>query len=291
MKSLRKVALLGCLFVGIFSFGFSEEFKTSISFMGSSSLAPVISKIGNTFMEQKKNWNNVDKNFPEKTIEIYISSAGSGAGVKSVIENTSDFGMVARLVKESEKAKLPEYKEFVVASDALTVSINNENPLLKYRKEITKEELRKIFSGEYKYWNDLDSRLDKKEIIVVTRDLGGGAHEVFQKAIMGKTDVKADSIQAPSMGALATKIVSNKYTIGYASFGVYNQNKDKITALVVDGVEATKENIISGAYKIQRPLLFMKNGELSPQEQAFVDYVFTKEGMKMVEENGYIPVK
>ena len=44
---------------------------------------------------------------------------------------------------------------------------------------------------------------------------------------MGKTDVKDDAIQAPSMGALAAKLVENKYAIGYASFGMYNQIKIK----------------------------------------------------------------
>lgn len=260
-------------------------------FNGSSSLAPVISKISTDFIEGYVTWDKVNPEFPKKNIAIYVSAGGSGAGVKSVIEGVSDFGMVARLVKDSEKAKIKDYKEFVVASDALTISVNKENPILKYQKDISSETLKKIFSGEYKYWSDVDSRLEKKEIVVVTRDFGGGAHEVFQKSVMGKTDVKADAIQAPSMGALATKIVENKYAIGYASFGMYNQNKDKIEAFAVDGVEPTVENILSNAYKIQRPLLFMKSGELTPQEKAFVDYVFSEKGMEAVSKSGYIPVK
>lgn len=281
--------------LAMFSFTFmatnAEEFKGQIMFNGSSSLAPVISKISTDFIEGYVTWDKVNPEFPKKNIAIYVSAGGSGAGVKSVIEGVSDFGMVARLVKDSEKAKIKDYKEFVVASDALTISVNRENPILKYQKDISSETLKKIFSGEYKYWSDVDPRLEKKEIVVVTRDFGGGAHEVFQKSVMGKTDVKADAIQAPSMGALATKIVENKYAIGYASFGMYNQNKDKIEAFAVDGVEPTVENILSNAYKIQRPLLFMKNGELTPQEKAFVDYVFSEKGMEAVSKSGYIPVK
>lgn len=108
---------------------------------------------------------------------------------------------------------------------------------------------------------------------------------------MGDSEVKADAIQAPSMGALAAKIVENKYAIGYASFGMYNQNKDKIAAFAVDETLPTVENILSGAYKIQRPLLFIKSGELTPQEKAFVDYIFSEKGMKAVSDSGYIPVK
>lgn len=291
MRRMVKLAISSLLFLVMSALVCAEEFKGQIMFNGSSSLAPVISKISTNFIEGYVTWDKVNSEFPQKNIAIYVSAGGSGAGVKSVIEGVSDFGMVARNVKDSEKAKIKNYKEFVVASDALTISVNSENPILKYQKDISTEALRKIFSGEYKYWSDVDSRLEKKEIVVVTRDLGGGAHEVFQNSIMGDTDVKLDAIQAPSMGALATKIVENKYAIGYASFGVYNQNKDKITALSVDGIVPTVDNILSGAYKIQRPLLFIKDGELTAQEKAFVDYIFSEEGMKAVEDSGYIPVK
>ena len=50
------------------------------------------------------------------------------------------------------------------------------------------------------------SFLAKSRNHVVTRDLGGGAHEVFQQKIMGSVEVTKDAIQAPSMGALVTKV-------------------------------------------------------------------------------------
>jgi phosphate transport system substrate-binding protein len=36
--------------------------------------------------------------------------------------------------------------------------------------------------------------------------------------------VRKDAIQAPSMGALVTKIIENKNAIGYASSGISAQN-------------------------------------------------------------------
>ena len=57
----------------------------------------------------------------------------------------------------------------------------------------------------------------------------------------------------------------------------------------VDGVEPTVENIISDAYKIQRPVMFVTGDKLTPSEQAFVDYVFSQAGYNATEANGYIP--
>lgn len=267
------------------------KFESQILFNGSSTLAPVIAKISTEFIEGFVTWDKVDASYPAENIAIYVSAGGSGQGVKSVIDKTSDFGMIARTVKDSEKEQMPELKEFKVGIDALTLGVNPSNPVLTVKDNLTKDEIVKMFSGEFKTWKDLDSSLPDKEIIVVTRDIGGGAHEVFQSKVMGDVQVKADAIQAPSMGALVTKIIENEYTIGYASFGVVNQNQGKVIPLKVDGIEATEENIISGDYIIQRPLIAIINGELTAPQQSFVDYMIGDEGLKVVESMGFIPVK
>lgn len=270
----------------------SEKSDVSqVMFNGSSTLAPVISKIATNFTEKNEKWNKVDSNLPDKDITIYVSSGGSGAGVKAVVDSTSDFGLLARDVKDDEKGKIENLKEYKVGIDALTISVNPKNPILKVKEDLTTDEIKKIFSGEYKTWNQVEASLPAKEIVVVTRDVGGGAHEVFQKKIMGDAEVSKSSIQAPSMGALVTKIIENEYAIGYASFGVAKQNEGKVSPLKVDGVHATAETILDGSYKIQRPLLIIGKGELTPLQKSFMDYVKSDEGIKVIEEMGFVPVK
>ena len=268
----------------------SKDFKAQITFNGSSTLAPVMSAIATDFIEEYTTWDKVDSNFPEENIAIYVSAGGSGAGVKAALEGTSDFGMLARGIKDEEKEKLGDMKDFTLGIDALTISINPENPLYKIKDDLSTDEIKKIFSGEYKYWDEVDSSLEHKEIVVVIRDLGGGAHGVFQKSIMGDAEVREDAIQAPSMGALVTKIIENKDAIGYASFGMVNQNEGKLIPLKVDGVEATKETIVDGSYKISRPLIVVKKGELTPEQQAFMDVVTSEKGSEIIEKMGFVPV-
>ena len=172
----------------------TETFQSQILFNGSSTLAPVIAQISTNFIEEFVTWNKVDASFPEKNVAIYVSAGGSGQGVKSVIDNSSDFGMVARSVKDAEKEQLTNLKEYKVGIDALTIAVNPNNAILKIKDNLTTEEIVKIFSGEYKNWSDLDPTLPEKEIVVVTRDIGGGAHEVFQSKVMGDATVKTDAI-------------------------------------------------------------------------------------------------
>ena len=225
--------------------------SNQILFNGSSTLAPVITSMATTFFDTYGTWDAYDSSLPKEDIAIYVSAGGSGQGTKAVIDGTA-------------------------VNDVLD--------------NLTTEQIVGLFSGEYATWKDLDSSLPDEEVVVITRDINGGAHEVFQKNIMGDTEVKADAIQASSMGELVQDIIDNQYAIGYASFGVANQNEGKVTPLKVNGVAATKENILDGSYIIQRPLLLVGSGDPTDVQQAFLDYVLGDEGQKTVEDMGFIPM-
>lgn len=198
--------------------------------------------------------------------------------------------MVARSVKDEEKEAITDEKEYQVGIDALTIAVNPENPVTSVLDDLSTERIVALFSGEYATWKDLDDSLPDEKVVVITRDINGGAHEVFQKNIMGDTEVSSEAIQASSMGELVQDIIDNQYAIGYASFGVANQNAGKVVTLKVNGVEPTKENIINGSYIIQRPLLIVGSGEPTDVQQAFLDVILGEEGQKTVEEMGFIPM-
>ena len=265
--------------------------SNQILFNGSSTLAPVITSIATNFFDTYGTWKSYDSSLPDEDIAIYVSAGGSGQGTKAVIDGTSTFGMVARSVKDEEKKAIKDEKEYQVGIDALTIAVNPQNPVTGVLDDLSTDQIVKLFSGEYKTWKDLDSSLPDEEVVVITRDINGGAHEVFQKNIMGDTDVKSDAIQASSMGELVQDIIDNPYAIGYASFGVANQNAGKVVTMKVNGVEPTKENIINGSYIIQRPLLLVGSGEPTDVQQAFLDVVLGDEGQKTVEDMGFIPMK
>lgn len=262
-----------------------------ILFTGSSTIAPIIQTTASTFYEKNKTWDKVDGSLPKSNIEIYVSSGGSGVGTAAMIDGTADFGMVAREVKKEEKEAIRDEKEFKIGIDALTIAVNPQNPVTSTQNDLSKDQIIKLFSGEYKKWNDLDPTLPNEDIVVITRDLNGGAHEVFQQKIMGDVDVTPNSIQASSMGELVQDIIDNPHAIGYASFGVASRNAGKVAPLKVDGIEASEANILDGSYPIQRPLLLIASGELSKQEQAFLDTIQGEAGQKIISQLGFIPVK
>ena len=183
----------------------ADSDSNQILFNGSSTLAPVITSMATTFFDA------YDSSLPKEDIAIYVSAGGSGQGTKAVIDGTATFGMVARSVKDEEKEAIKNEKEYQVGIDALTIAVNPANPVNDVLDDLTTEQIVGLFSGEYATWKDLDSSLPDEEVVVITRDINGGAHEVFQKNIMGDTEVKADAIQASSMGELVQDIIDNQY--------------------------------------------------------------------------------
>lgn len=79
--------------------------STQLTYNGSSTLAPVISKIATDFTEKNKTWNHADSSLPDKDITIYVSSGGSGTGIKAVIDGTADFGFSSTRSERQRKSK------------------------------------------------------------------------------------------------------------------------------------------------------------------------------------------
>ena len=271
----------------------ASDFKAQILFCGSTSLYPIMSSLASSFTEKYETWDKVDASFPKENISIYVAPGGSGVGVKAAVDGTADFGMLARDIKDKEVESLgKDYKSFEVAKDALTVSVSSKNPNADKLENLDTETLQKIFDGEYTKWNQVDSALSDDEIHVYIRDLSGGAYEVFQKAVMGDKEITPSATQSASMTELATNVANDPNGIGYVGFGAFNKANKESTVLKeikVDGVEASEENILSGDYKIQRPVMFVTGKAITKNEQAFIDYVFSEAGYDAVVANGYIP--
>lgn len=263
----------------------------SIKIGGSSTLAPVVAKLADDYTEKYKTWKKVKDSFPDEPIAIFVATGGSGFGVKSATNGTVDIGLVSRVVTEAEKQKLPNHKLYTVGYDALTIAVHPQNPVAKVKPNLTKDEVKRIFAGEIKTWKQLDAALPDRPIVLAIRDLGGGASQAFDEAVMKGTPVAKEAIQFPSMGALAGKVQENVDAVGYVSTGLVQQNKGKIAVLSVDGIEPTNENIVSGKYTIARPLILIAKAQPDERQQEFINYLLSDTGLKTLEDMGFVPAK
>lgn len=134
------------------------------------------------------------------------------------------------------------------------------------------------------------------KITVISREDGSGTRGAFieltgveeKDADGNKTDnTKKDALICKSTDVVLTQVAGDKNAIGYISFGSLN---DKVKVLKVDGVEPSTQTIESGEYKIVRPFNIAVKDGLSDAAQDFENYILSKEGQQVIEDNGYIMI-
>jgi len=136
---------------------------------------------------------------------------------------------------------------------------------------------------------------DTKEISVVSREDGSGTRgafiELFGIEVKGDDGSRKDmttkeAIIAKQTDVMMQNIVGDKYAIGYISLGSMNST---VKALLIDGVEATAENVKNGSYPVARPFNVATKGELTGLAKDFLDFVMSAEGQAVVAKS-YIAV-
>ena len=85
---------------------------------------------------------------------------------------------------------------------------------------------------------------------------------------------------------MMTTVAGNKNAIGYVSLGSLDENQVK--AVLIDGAQATAENVKNDTYKVSRPFNIATKGEPAGLAKDFIDYILSEEGQAVVEENGYV---
>ena len=131
---------------------------------------------------------------------------------------------------------------------------------------------------------------------VLSREDGSGTRGAFielfgieeKDADGNKVDNTTEAAKITnSTSVMLSTVAQDENAIGYVSLGSLN---DTVTAVKIDGAEATAENIESGDYKVVRPFNIATKDDVSEAAQDFINYIMSADGQAVIEENGYISV-
>lgn len=244
-----------------------SELKGTITIAGSTSVQPLSEELARAFKEK------------HPQVDINIAGGGSGAGIKAAQEGTAEIGASSRDLKPDEEGTL---NKTIIAKDGIAIVVHPKNSV----NELTVEQTRKIFAGEITNWEDVGGK--SAAINLFTREEGSGTRDAFQEMVMGKdTKISGNASVLNATGALRTAVAGDINGIGYISLGSLDKS---VKALKIDGVEPSGATILDGTYKISRPFLYLTKGEPDGIVKAYLDFVLSSEGQKIVAEK-FIPVK
>ena len=245
----------------------TEELSGTLSMNGSTSMEKVIKAVNGAFMEKNEG------------VTVNLNLTGSGTGIQEASEGKCDIGNSSRKLKDEESEKLDAT---VVGLDGIALVVNPVNKL----EDISLEDLAKVYSGEITNWKELGG--DDKAIVVIGREDGSGTRDGFESIVMGDKEPKYAQ-ELESTGSVINAVATTDGAIGYASLANVDET---VKALKVGGVEATEENVKSGAYEVQRPFICATlKGSDNKLVKAYLDFILSEEGQALVLAQGAVPVK
>lgn len=134
------------------------------------------------------------------------------------------------------------------------------------------------------------------DITICSREDGSGTRGAFielfgieeKDADGNKVDNTTEAAKITnSTSVMMSTVEGDVNAIGYISLGSLN---DSVTALKIDGAEATAENILAGTYKVVRPFNIATTAEVSDAAADFIAYIMSTEGQQVITDEGYISV-
>ncbi|MGO2108917.1 MAG: PstS family phosphate ABC transporter substrate-binding protein [Staphylococcus equorum] len=249
---------------------------------GSSTVGPIIEKLNEKFAKENSD------------VTVSSGTSGTGGGFEKFISGNTDFSNASRPIKDEEKKKLEDkgikYNEFEVAKDGVTIAVNKENDFVN---ELTKDQLKDIYSGEAKSWKDVNPEWPDKEIKSFSPDQSHGTYDFFTEEVMDDGDIKAE--KNADTNVIVQSVQKNEQGIGYFGYNFFEENKDKLKAVEIKDdrgkvTKPTKESIQDGSYALSRPLFIYTNEKKLKENEGFQDFmkfIFEDKG-KSAEEAGFV---
>jgi len=232
-------------------------------------------------------------------VEVEVSGGGSGVGIAALLKGAVDIANASRDLKpsEAEQAQKNTGKKpvgFTVGFDALAVYVHKDNPL----NEITFEQLTDLYAegGKTTRWSELGVKIPgvKDDTIVrVSRQSSSGTYEFFREHALGNRDFRMGSRDLSGSKEVVELVGGTLTAIGYSGMGYATSAIKTLKVTSKPGSPAIAPTVAAvhdKTYPLARSLHVYTLGEPQGAVKAYIDWILSDAGQKVVEDSGYVPV-
>jgi phosphate transport system substrate-binding protein len=268
--------------------GGGESVSGNIRVEGSSTVQPITQAAAELFREEN----------PEARIEV--GGAGTSDGFEAFCQGDTQISDASRPIDVAEEVPVceengVEFIEIPVAYDGISVVVNSQNDWVT---GITSEELKTMWEpqaeGQITRWDQVRSEWPDRELSLYGPGTESGTYEFFNEAIVGNEEEvnRSDYEASEDDNVLVQGVSGDANALGYFGYSYYENNRDALKALAVDGVEPTEDSIRSGEYMLSRPLfIYVSTKALKNNDavQPFVDFYVSEQNLdRLVEAAKYV---
>jgi phosphate transport system substrate-binding protein len=292
--SPRRVALVAVAALALASCGggssSSSDLTGNILIDGSSTVAPLMTLLAEDFQDENSG------------VRVTVGTSGTGGGFEKFCAGETDIANASREIKESEieacKANGIEFLEVIIANDALSVVVNNDNT---WAKCLTVDQLQTMWGpeaeGKVSNWNQIDASFPNQSLDLFGAGTDSGTFDYFTKEINGEEgSSRTDYNPSEDDNVTVKGVEGDKGALGYFGFSYLEENITKVKALEVDGgkgcVAPSLENVQNGTYTpLSRPLYVYVSLKGAQREEVKAFFEFVGENLdSLTEEALFIPL-
>jgi phosphate transport system substrate-binding protein len=268
--------------------GGGEPVSGSIRIEGSSTVQPITQAAAELFREEN----------PEARIQV--GGAGTSDGFEAFCQGDTQISDASRPIDVAEEVPVceengVEFIEIPVAYDGISVVVNSQND---WATDVTSEELKTMWEpaaeGQITQWNQVRSEWPDKPLNLYGPGTESGTYEFFNEVIVANEEevIRSDYEASEDDNVLVQGVSGDQDALGYFGYSYYENNRDSLKALAVDGVEPSEETIRSGEYLLSRPLFIYVSTQALENDDAvklFVDFYLSEQNLnRLVEAAKYV---
>jgi phosphate transport system substrate-binding protein len=227
------------------------------------------------------------------TIFVSISGGGSGLGIASLLNNTTDIANSSRSIKSQEiklfQKKQTQIDSFIFAQDAIAFVVAKDLPF----DSISTENLANILSGKVKNWAPFIGK--NRPINIYGRQSNSGTHDFVKQKL--KIEFTPYAKQMNGNAQILEAIRADHSGIGYVGAGYVTHGNIGLKVLTIYDNSNQKaispldaKMIAAGKYYFQRPLFQYYRAEAYSKIKPFLDFEKGDIGKKIIQSSGYYPV-
>jgi phosphate transport system substrate-binding protein len=235
-------------------------------------------------------------------VRVTVGTSGTGGGFEKFCAGETDINDASREIEPEEiqacKKEGIGYQDVHVATDALTVMINNENPVAC----LTVDQLSDVWGAGSKLsnWDEIPGVKEKfdEELALFGPGTDSGTFDYFTESINGEEGVTRKDYNnvGEDDNATVKGVEGSPGGMGYAGYSFYQENEGNLKALEVDNGEGcvppSVETAQDGSYApLSRPLfMYPSDAALKkPEVKAFITY-YLENVNSVAESLGFVPL-